>query len=57
MPKESCLVVFATGRQLDLLRGKLLASPKKIKWTGISTAPTSAHAFALRTLRRKKSLR
>ncbi|WGD55653.1 hypothetical protein QA641_18290 [Bradyrhizobium sp. CB1650] len=34
MPKENCLLVFAAGKQLDLLRGEAsrLAKENKVDW-------------------------
>ncbi|WGD55277.1 hypothetical protein QA641_16215 [Bradyrhizobium sp. CB1650] len=34
MPEENCLIVFAAGRQLDLLRGEAsrIAKEKKVDW-------------------------
>ncbi|MBR0712656.1 hypothetical protein [Bradyrhizobium liaoningense] len=34
MPNENCLIVFAAGRQLDLLRGEAsrIAKEHKVEW-------------------------
>jgi hypothetical protein len=56
MPKEKCLIVGGSGRQLDLLRGEAsrIAEGAKVDWW-IDRAERSEHAFASKMQRQKRA--